>query len=108
MASRRRPTSELSRGGRFYRSHQKIERKRKENELARWKSSHSAFKDVNPDFTGTLREFRDLARERGWSVPNHSARHRAPEPVVKARRRFVEEGLNRHYDAETYSTLYPT
>lgn len=105
---RRGTTPVRSRSGRYYRAHPDRERGRKLAESARWRSSLQGFKDVNPGVERlTLREFRVLARQRGWLPPNHSGKHRASKAIADARRRFVEEGLNRHYDPDSYAILYP-
>jgi hypothetical protein len=97
---------ELSRGGQFYRTHRDVERARKAVERARWASGLVGLKATNPDYEGTLREFRVLARQRGWAMPNHSAKHRPSRKLDEAQRRFVEEAIGAQHTDASYQRLY--
>jgi hypothetical protein len=106
MMAARRPTSELSHGGRFYRAHRERELQRKHDEKARWESSLKAFLEVNSDLSMSEKQFRAEAKRQGWLAPNHSPKHRPSKRVDVSQRRFVEEALGREYSTEAWDTRY--
>jgi len=102
----KKPTSELSHGGRFYRAHRERELQRKRNLDARWRSAHVGFLRTHLDLSISEEEFRAEARREGWLPPNHSPKRRPSRRVDEGQRSFVEEALGRQYDAPTYDVVY--